>query len=88
MHLFFFKKQQFLHSKICNGNTELGIEVRFKAANYEVYISPNNIKELNQLEFTDKGIQIGSAVTLSKLLNALENQLHHLKKEEVNIFFH
>lgn len=37
-------------AKVVNGNTEVGIEVRFKAADYPVTIFPSDIPELQALE--------------------------------------
>ena len=54
-------------AKIVTGNTEVGIEMKFKHRDYPTLISVSNVKELHELKCTEKGIYIGAAVTLSKL---------------------
>ena len=46
-------KQRHPESKIVVGNTELGVEVKFKHCDYPVYISPGHVKEFNQVYFDD-----------------------------------
>ena len=46
-------KQRHPEAKIVVGNTELGVEVKFKHCDYPVYISPGHVKEFNQVYFYD-----------------------------------
>jgi xanthine dehydrogenase/oxidase len=41
-------KAQHPTAKLVVGNTEVGIEMKFKAANYPVVVSPAAVPELNQ----------------------------------------
>lgn len=61
----------FPSSKIIHGNTEVGIEMRFKNQNYPVLISVSDIAELKTTLVLDTGIEFGSATTLSSLQNQL-----------------
>ncbi|KAF5838823.1 molybdopterin binding aldehyde oxidase/xanthine dehydrogenase [Dunaliella salina] len=61
-------KAEHPYAKLVVGNTEVGIEMKFKAAQYPVVVSPAAVPELNQLEATDKGVEIGAAVTLTNLM--------------------
>jgi len=56
------------------GNTEVGIEMKFKQCEYPVTISTVAVKELHSLRFEDKTLVIGGAVTLSTLEHFLESQ--------------
>ncbi|XP_041988453.1 xanthine dehydrogenase-like [Aricia agestis] len=65
-------KQKFPHSKIVMGNTEVGVEVKFKNKYYPIMISPSMIPELSVLKVVDSGIVIGAAITLNDLNDFLE----------------
>jgi len=70
-------KQQHPEAKLVNGNTELGIDIRYKNAHFPVFISPVHVPELNVFKVGEKGIEIGAAVTLTRIFETLE----HLKKD-------
>jgi len=61
-------KAEHPNAKLVVGNTEVGIEMKFKAMQYPVVVSPVAVPELNQLETTEKGVEIGAAVTLTNLM--------------------
>ncbi|CAL4993427.1 unnamed protein product [Urochloa decumbens] len=70
---------QVLHLKSCYpgaklivGNSEVGIETKFKNAQYKVMISVGHVSELNTLEVKEDGIHIGSAVRLAQLQSVLK----------------
>lgn len=62
-------KAKYRDAKLLVGNTEVGIEMRLKRMQYQVLISIMHVPELNVLSVKDDGIEIGSAVRLSELLN-------------------
>nr|CAB3495496.1 unnamed protein product [Digitaria exilis] len=64
------KLNQVLHLKSCYpdakliiGNSEVGVETKFKNAQYKAMISVTHVPELNTLIVKEDGIHIGSAVT-------------------------
>ncbi|KAM7523403.1 hypothetical protein LguiA_013305 [Lonicera macranthoides] len=61
-------KARYPNAKFVVGNTEVGIETRLKRIQYPVLISVIHIPELNTLSVKDDGLEIGSAVRLSELL--------------------
>ncbi|CAM0151873.1 unnamed protein product [Urochloa decumbens] len=70
---------QVLHLKSCYpdaklivGNSEVGIETKFKNAQYKVMISVGHVSELNALEVKEDGIHIGSAVRFAQLQSVLK----------------
>lgn len=63
------------HAKIVHGNTELGIETKFKNAKYPVLIYPADIAVLKRFEVHDTGIEIGAMMTLSELKQRLQGVL-------------
>uniref|UniRef100_A0A182YGV7 2Fe-2S ferredoxin-type domain-containing protein n=1 Tax=Anopheles stephensi TaxID=30069 RepID=A0A182YGV7_ANOST len=54
-------------TKIVVGNTEVGVEVKFKHFDYPVLANPSQIKELTMIERQEHGMKIGSAVTLMEM---------------------
>ena len=60
-------KDTYPDAKLVVGNTELGIEMKFKKMAYPTMIQPNRVHELNSIKITDEGIQAGASVTLSAL---------------------
>ncbi|GFR49634.1 hypothetical protein Agub_g11707 [Astrephomene gubernaculifera] len=59
-------------ARLVVGNTEVGIEMKFKAAAYPVLIAPTHVKEMNEITVTDSGVEVGAAVTLTRLLAAFK----------------
>ena len=62
--------------KIIVGNTEVGVETKFKKKVYPILIYPTMINEMNICETTSTGIIIGSAVTLSELKVYLQRKIN------------
>ena len=44
------------------GNTELGVEVKFKHCDYPVYICPNGVKEMSEIKVTQAGVRFDKVV--------------------------
>ncbi|KAG0458419.1 hypothetical protein HPP92_023576 [Vanilla planifolia] len=65
-------KSLYPEAKLVVGNTEVGIEINFKNAQYPIIISTTHVPELNVLSVKDNGIEIGSSVRLSKLQEFLK----------------
>jgi len=62
-------------SKIVVGNTEVGIEARFKFSNYPVLVSPLNVPELNVIKHNAAAdaIEIGAAVSLTTIREYMQD---------------
>ncbi|KAJ3111857.1 hypothetical protein HDU96_005283 [Phlyctochytrium bullatum] len=60
-------------AKVVNGNTEVGIETRFKNSKYKVIVTPSDIMDLKRIDVSDKGITIGAAVTIARMQEKLED---------------
>ncbi|CAN0411520.1 unnamed protein product [Pylaiella littoralis] len=59
-------------ARIVAGNTEVGIEVKFKGMHYPVLISPSRVPELQAITRTpDGGVLIGGAASLSSVERSL-----------------
>lgn len=62
------------NAKIIVGNTEVGVEVKFKHFHYPVLIMPNQIPEMNDIRISDEGVEFGASVTLMDI----DKKFHHL----------
>lgn len=72
-------KSKVPHSKIVMGNTEIGVEMKFKKKVYPVLISPISIMDMHFCEVSDEGIIVGATTSLTELLNYLRNYVQNLK---------
>lgn len=79
-------KQCHPEAKLVNGNTEIGVEVKFKHAHYPVLICTNQIQELNTIEIEGNGINVGASVSLDRLQTALENEIKTRSDSQCQIF--
>ncbi|XP_070496874.1 xanthine dehydrogenase-like [Chironomus tepperi] len=81
-----YKKQHKEAAKIVVGNTEVGVEVKFKHFDYKYLVNPSQINALNQIDVVRDGIKIGSAVTLSDIMDFLQKQVDELPESETRIY--
>lgn len=73
-------------AKIVVGNTEIGVEVKFKHLRYPVLICSNKVEELNELQVVANGLRVGASVTLSNLQDQLEEMIAREEKWKTRIF--
>ncbi|RKO85753.1 hypothetical protein BDK51DRAFT_17584, partial [Blyttiomyces helicus] len=69
-------------AKIINGNTEVGIEVRFKNQKYPVLINTQDIPELRKTVAAGDGITFGAATTLTSLQEQILDLRMQLKPHQ------
>ena len=67
------------------GNTELGIEVKFKHFEYPVYINPSMVCDLTEIKIDDAGITLGASVTLSEIEKTCGELLKSMPGERVKV---
>eukprot|EP00094_Tigriopus_californicus_P013136 TCALIF_12703-PA protein Name:"Similar to XDH Xanthine dehydrogenase/oxidase (Gallus gallus)" AED:0.07 eAED:0.07 QI:278/0.8/0.66/1/1/1/6/364/1546 len=80
-------KDQFPDAKIVNGNTELGVEMKFKNCKYPVMIQPSHVSELTNITMDVNSIKIGAAVTLSAMEDFFLKVMCERPKHETQILF-
>ena len=68
-------KNSYPHAKIVVGNTEVGIEMKFRNILYPVLIQPTKVKEMCQITETREYMQIGASVTLVEMEEAFKQQI-------------
>lgn len=68
-------KNKFPEAKIVVGNTEIGVEVKFKKKVYPILLSSFLIEDMNKIYVTDTSIKVGASVSLSDLQEFLKNYI-------------
>ena len=79
-------KKLFPGAKLVVGNTEVGVEVKFKHMVYPVIIQPVLIPEMVDITNTEKGVRVGASATLIDTENHLKNEINQLPEEKTRIF--
>ncbi|KAK7065268.1 hypothetical protein SK128_021571 [Halocaridina rubra] len=79
-------KAQHPEARLIVGNTEVGVEVKYKNKLYPVLINPSNIHDLTAVKRLDSGLQIGASVTLSKIGQILREEIKERKEHQTRIF--
>lgn len=79
-------KNTYPDAKIVVGNTEVGVEVKFKHCVYSTIIMPNCIPELNAITENDTGLTIGAAVTLMEIENTFRKYIKDQPKHKTRSF--
>lgn len=80
-------KSTYPHAKIIVGNTEVGVEVKFRHLHYPVLVLPTQVHEMTQLlVMKDGALRVGSSVTLMDMQEALQRQIDTLPEEQTRLF--
>ncbi|XP_022116184.2 xanthine dehydrogenase [Pieris rapae] len=79
-------KEKYPDAKIVVGNTEVGVEVKFKHCLYPVIIMPTSIPELNSVKEFDDGVVVGASVTLMDLEYSLRKYIEVLPSYKTRAF--
>lgn len=73
-------------AKIVVGNTEIGVEVKFRHLRYPVLICSNRVAELNELKVEPQGVCVGASVPLSKMQDYMELLMDKDEPYKMKIF--
>ncbi|XP_056637903.1 xanthine dehydrogenase [Diorhabda sublineata] len=79
-------KEKYPNAKIVVGNTEVGVEIKFKQMVYPVIIQPVQIPELVQIQQTSKGVKVGASATLIDTEMFLRQQIKEQPEYKTRIF--
>lgn len=79
-------KHKYPEGKIIVGNTEVGVEVKFKNLHYPVFIHPTRVPELTEINVTEKGVRVGASVTLQEMQEFLKGVINSRPKYQTRIF--
>ncbi|XP_049922243.1 xanthine dehydrogenase/oxidase [Epinephelus moara] len=73
-------------ARIVVGNTEVGIEVKFKNMVYPVILAPTFVPELSSVTQTDDGVVFGAACSLSHMGAVLKQAVETLPPHQTQVF--
>lgn len=79
-------KGQHPDAKIVVGNTEIGVEVKFKNLRYPVLICSNRVSELNEIKETSAALSVGASVSLSRVQEKLEEMMQSAPQSKTRVF--
>jgi len=79
-------RQEHPGAKVVVGNTELGVEVKFKHCDYPVYICPAAVKEMSEIRSTQAGIRFGASTTLSALEAECDRLAEEMPQWKIRVF--
>uniref|UniRef100_A0A1L8DYE4 Xanthine dehydrogenase n=1 Tax=Nyssomyia neivai TaxID=330878 RepID=A0A1L8DYE4_9DIPT len=79
-------KKKFPDAKIVVGNTEVGVEVKFRNCYFPTFVSTTHVPELNEISETNEGVQIGASVCLSEMELKLRQLIEKRPESETRIF--
>ncbi|KAF9183259.1 hypothetical protein BGZ51_004148 [Haplosporangium sp. Z 767] len=78
-------KAAYPQAKFVGGNTEIGIETKFKHMQYSPLVYLHDVEELQGISVTSEGITIGANVTIASFQQALQESLHVVSKQEAPV---
>ncbi|XP_037929610.1 xanthine dehydrogenase-like, partial [Teleopsis dalmanni] len=79
-------KAQNPNAKLVVGNTEVGVEVKFKHLLYPVLINPSKVKQLNEIKEQEDSIYFGASVSLMDIQNYLQDLITKLPEYQTRFF--
>ncbi|XP_015117328.1 xanthine dehydrogenase [Diachasma alloeum] len=79
-------KKQFPEARIIVGNTEVGVETKFKHLVYPILIQPTQIPELREVTSGPGCVKIGASVTLIEMEEALREIMAASPEYKTRIF--
>lgn len=72
-------KMEHPKAKIIIGNTELGVEARFKGLKVGTFLCATHVPELLDISETDEGVRIGASVTWTQLSTFIDQKVSTAK---------
>ncbi|XP_078674888.1 xanthine dehydrogenase/oxidase-like [Branchiostoma floridae x Branchiostoma belcheri] len=78
-------KTKFPQAKLVVGNSEVGVEVKFKNCEYPLIIAPGHLPEINFHRYTEHGITFGGC-TLTYLNDTLTEAIADLPEHQTRLF--
>jgi xanthine dehydrogenase/oxidase len=80
-------KSRYPHAKLVVGNTEVGLEVKFKNCLYPVLIQPTLVRELSEVHSVPgEGVVFGAAVTLTEVETYLRREVEEQPRHSTKVF--
>lgn len=78
-------KKCYPDAKVVVGNTEVGVEMKYKNCRYSRLIQPTNVKEMCEI-VENEGLEIGANISLSDMEDLLRHQIKTVHESKTRIF--
>lgn len=79
-------KSQFPESKLVVGNTEVGVEVKFKHFLYPVLVNPTKVQEMTEVQELEDSVYFGASVSLMEIDRILKEYIEKLPEYQTRFF--
>ncbi|XP_023299280.2 xanthine dehydrogenase [Lucilia cuprina] len=79
-------KAQYPDAKLVVGNTEIGVEVKFKHFLYPVLVNPTKVKEMIDVQESEDSIYFGASVSLMDIDKILRDRIEKLPEHQTRFF--
>ncbi|KAG0345404.1 hypothetical protein BG004_003729 [Podila humilis] len=78
-------KAAYPEAKFIGGNTEVGVETKFKYMEYSPFVYLHDVAELQGIKITPEGITIGANVTIANFQKALKEALEIVEPAQAHV---
>ncbi|KAF9930855.1 hypothetical protein BGZ67_005595 [Mortierella alpina] len=78
-------KAAYPQAKFIGGNTEVGVETKFKYMEYSPFVYLHDVAELQGVSITPEGITIGANVTVANFQKALKDAIDTVSENEAHV---
>ncbi|KAG0086893.1 hypothetical protein BGZ92_007779 [Podila epicladia] len=78
-------KAAYPQAKFIGGNTEVGVETKFKYMEYSPFVYLHDVAELQGIKITSEGITIGANVTIANFQKALKDALETVEPSQAHV---
>ncbi|XP_022094633.1 xanthine dehydrogenase/oxidase-like [Acanthaster planci] len=79
-------KDKYPEAKMVVGNSEIGVEVKFKDQVYPVLIDVNHIPALTEISTTPTGVKVGASVSLTELNHFLPSVMQAQPEHKTRLY--
>ncbi|KAF9200620.1 hypothetical protein BGZ49_009139 [Haplosporangium sp. Z 27] len=78
-------KAAYPQAKLIGGNTEIGVETKFKYMEYSPFVYLHDVAELQGISITPEGITLGANVTVANFQKALKEAIEQVSEEQAHV---
>ncbi|KAJ1372162.1 hypothetical protein KIN20_034243 [Parelaphostrongylus tenuis] len=79
-------KRLYPHARLISGNSELGVELKFRFIELRIVINPRQVADLHEVRQESTGIYMGTGLSLTEVDNCLEHYMKKLPAQRCGVF--
>ncbi|XP_056303800.1 aldehyde oxidase 6 [Danio aesculapii] len=79
-------KADYPQAPLVTGNTNIGLDMKFKGIFHPIIISPTRVPELFKVNHRSEGVCVGAGCSMSDLKNVLERSINNFPPENTHTF--